>query len=176
MWNPYLYADEHCIFVEERDLPDPLLGLYVATPTIPPTIILCSSLRSDPRLRRCVMAHELGHHETSFGFDFRKHQTTYQDMLKRARVEYKADRWAVRKLISDDDLWRLVMRRGDITHDDVCAYFDVTPQYACLRMQILLEDYYCEKLRIRGDKNRIIFSLPKPRKGRRRNVKIKTAG
>jgi Zn-dependent peptidase ImmA (M78 family) len=175
MWNPYLYAEERCILVEEYDLPDPVLGLYVAELNIPPTIILASALRSDPRLRRCIMAHELGHHEASAGFNTVRHYTTYQDMLNVVRAEYKADKWAVRQLIPDDDLWHLVMRSGDITCHDICAYFDVTPQYACLRMQILLEDYY-EKLYIRGDKNSIIIELPKPRKGHCRNVKIKTAG
>jgi len=96
-------------------------------------------------------------------------------MLNVVRVEHRADRWAVRKLIPDTALWNLVMSNEDITYHDICAHFDVTPQYACLRMQILLEDYH-EKLRIRGDKNSIIIELPKPRKGHCRNVKIKTAG
>jgi Zn-dependent peptidase ImmA (M78 family) len=154
MWNPYLYADEHCIFVEERDLPDPLLGLYVATPTIPPTIILCSSLRSDPRLRRCVMAHELGHHETTFGFDFRKHQTTYQDMLREARVEHRADKWAVKKLIPEDPLWDFMMNENPITYYQAAECFNVIPTYMRLRMRLFWSDHY-EPLRRHLERNSI---------------------
>jgi Zn-dependent peptidase ImmA (M78 family) len=158
MWNPYLHAEEHCIHVVEHDLPDPVVAFYIAEPDIPPTIILSSALRSDPRLRRCIMAHELGHHETSRGFNGVRHYTTYQDMLNVVRVEHRADRWAVRKLIPDTALWNLVMSNEDMTYYDICAHFDVTPKYACMRMQVFLADYY-EKLYIRGDRNSITFGL-----------------
>ncbi len=158
MWNPYLYADDRCIRVLEHDLPDPVLALYMAELDIPPTIILCSSLGSNPRLRRCVMAHELGHHETSTGFNGVRHYTTYQDMLNVVRVEYRADRWAVRKLIPDDALWRLIMSGEYITYHEAAEHFDVTSKYACMRMQVFLADHY-EKLYIRGDRNSIAFGL-----------------
>lgn len=143
MWNPYLYADEHCIRVFEHDLPDPVLALYMAEPDIPPTILLSPSLRTNPRLRRCIMAEELGHHETSRGFNTIRHYATYQDMLNVVRVEHRARRWAVRQLISDDALLRLIKSETSITYHDASEYFDVIPAYMRLRMQLFLYDY-CE--------------------------------
>lgn len=158
MWNPYLYADEHCIHVLDYDLPDPVLALYMAEPDISPTILLSPSLCTNPRLRRCIMAEELGHHETSRGFNGVRHYTTYQDMLNVVRVEHRARRWAVRKLIPDGDLWSLIMNEASITYHDASEHFDVIPSYMRLRMQLFLSDHY-ETFRICSNSNGIDLHL-----------------
>jgi len=142
VWNPYLYADEHYIFVEEYDLPNPLLGLYITEPDIPPTILLSPMLRANPRLRRCIVAEEIGHHETCSGFSTVRQYTTYQDVLNVSRVEHQARRWAIKQLIPDDELWHLMKTKQTITYDEASVYFDVVPAYMRLRMQLFLSDYY----------------------------------
>lgn len=155
MWNPYLYADEHCIFVEEHDLPDPLLGLYITEPDIPPTILLSPMLQANPRLRRCIVAEEVGHHETSNGFSTVRRYTTYQDVLNVSRAEHQARRWAVKKLIPDDELWHLIKTNRTMTYNDASTYFAVVPAYMRLRMELFLSDYY-KTFYIAGE-NSIVF-------------------
>jgi hypothetical protein len=141
VWDPYLYADEHCIFVEEYDLRDPLLGLYVMGPDTPPTILFSPMLRANPCPVDAPMAEEVGHHETSNGFSTVRQYTTCQDVLNVSRVKHQARRWVVKQLIPNDELWHLIITKQTITHHNASDYFDVVPSYMRLRLRLFLSDY-----------------------------------
>ncbi|NPV80829.1 MAG: ImmA/IrrE family metallo-endopeptidase [Firmicutes bacterium] len=139
-FDPFEYADRMKVRWFTRDLPDPLLGLYVVAKDIRPTIILSPALKDNARLRRCVMSEELGHHETS-SFDSLQSYLTYQDLLRVSREEHRARRWAVMHLIPDDALWELAVSNSVITVEEASEMFDVIPAYMNLRLQIFLSDH-----------------------------------
>ncbi len=141
MFDPFIYAEQKGVRWLERHLPESLLGLYVCEPGIPPTILLSLLLRDNARLRRCVMAEEVGHHETSVGDTVVRECVTYQDILNIRRVEVRARRWAVVHLIPEDELRTLMTSRAAVTYDEAAARFEVVPAFMRLRMDMFASQH-----------------------------------
>ncbi len=68
------------------------------------------------------LAHELGHCVTGSFYN------RYSDFDIKARSEYKADKWAIKKLIPKDEL-QAAFEQGYIEPWDLAEYFNVTEEF-----------------------------------------------
>lgn len=68
------------------------------------------------------LAHELGHCVTGSFYN------RYSDFDIRARSEYKADKWAIKKLIPKDEL-QAAFEQGYTEPWDLAEYFNVTEEF-----------------------------------------------
>ncbi|WP_052299146.1 ImmA/IrrE family metallo-endopeptidase [Thermaerobacter marianensis] len=112
-----------------------LLGLYLRTPH-GAAIVLDSSLPANPRLERCVMAEELGHH-----FTVPVTSTFVACTSATARTSYRRDearalRWACDHLMPLDQFLQ-AMREGVSTVEELADYFYVTPWMVHARFRFL---------------------------------------
>lgn len=108
-------------------------GLYIHT-RVGPIIILDKHLPGRPRLHRCVLAHELGHHffpprsgmiafhRTNQFSDSQSEITVHQD-------EGKALRWATELLMPSSEVWAAI-KNGYDTVPLLADYFNVTEWFA----------------------------------------------
>lgn len=72
--------------------------------------------------KKCIMAEELGHHETSFG------NITDQSNIKNKKQEILANKWACRKLV---DLIDIIMayKKGCRNCYEIAEYLEVTEDF-----------------------------------------------
>lgn len=68
------------------------------------------------------LAHELGHCVTGSFYN------RYSDFDIKARSEYKADKWAIKKLIPKDEL-QAALEQGYTEPWDLAEYFNVTEEF-----------------------------------------------
>ena len=68
------------------------------------------------------LAHEIGHHATGAFYDL------YADNILRARCEYRANKWAIKKLIPKDELIE-ALEGGYIDVYELSEYFSVTEDF-----------------------------------------------
>lgn len=85
---------------------------------VPGAVCLDWSLLSCPSARSVTLAHELGHVETGAFY------SRGAPDLDRRRAELRADRWAIRHLISREDLLA-ALRDGCRTPWDFSEYFNL---------------------------------------------------
>ena len=124
--------DPHCIQNLRRA--GAIQGFYVIDPRAGPIIVLDLSLLIQPRLHRCVAAHELGHHfypprinTTTFIAFYRSNQyTSYsQKEIIVSQDENKALRWATELLMPSSKVWDAI-KYGYDTIPFLADYFNVT--------------------------------------------------
>lgn len=89
--NPYDEALKHGLTIKSAPLADGMLGLYTGK-----SIIIAPDL--SPRVERCVIAHELGHHAFDAPF---MHAHQYM------KAERRADRYAAEMLLDEGEVRRL---------------------------------------------------------------------
>ena len=68
------------------------------------------------------LAHELGHCETGSFYN------RYAALDARRKHEVRADRWAIKKLIPEDELWKAI-NQGYRRPWELAEYFDVTEEF-----------------------------------------------
>lgn len=97
----FVHAQREGILVDFFILPASLLGVYYRTMGKPPVILLHSRLKDIPRLLRCVLAEELGHHHTT-GMDL----LSFARNSRYAAMKYERQSlwWATKFLIPLDQL------------------------------------------------------------------------
>lgn len=101
-----------------------------------PIIFYLESLEKDiPRLR-CVLAEELGHHQTTVGQGITEPHFSYRDRLYVLKEENKALRWAVDYLLPVERV--LIAIRSGLRHLwELAEYFCVTEEMMRFRLEIL---------------------------------------
>lgn len=110
-----------------RATPERLWGMYYYDPVLRlPVIVLDASLPAKPRLLRCVLAEELGHHFTVPAANSLKIYFSYSDGIARGRDEVKAMKWATDFLIPDEE-FKKVAKFHDLF--DLAEHFDVTEAF-----------------------------------------------
>lgn len=112
-----------------------LLGLYVRTEH-GAAIVLDSSLPANPRLERCVMAEEMGHHYTVPGTSAFVACTSATLRTAHRRDEARAIRWACDYLIPVNDFLG-ALREGVTSVEDLADLFYVTPWMVQARFRFL---------------------------------------
>jgi len=115
------------------------LGLYYRRQGVPPFIALDYSLEQNPRLMRCVLAEELGHHFTSRdGIHLVRNRN---DVLKRILIsmtEFRALEWAANYLIPENDLDDAMSSAGHINFiKNLAEQFNVTEKMMLFRLELL---------------------------------------
>lgn len=138
MQKIYEIAESEKIYIAYDDLQriGDIQGLYTIDPRAGPLIVLDLSLLSQPKLHRCIAAHELGHHfypprNTSHTVFF--HRNSYcSDSQKEIIVsqdENKALRWATELLMPSAEVWAAI-KDGHNTLSLLADYFNVEEWFA----------------------------------------------
>jgi len=123
------------------------LGLYVRT-RHGAAIVLDSSLPANPRLERCVMAEEMGHHYTVPGTSAFVACTSATLRTAYRRDEARALRWACDYLMPVHDFLR-ALREGVTAVEDLADLFYVTPWMVQVRFRFLPHhEYACRRRRL----------------------------
>lgn len=123
------------VLYRQLDPASGLLGLYIRE-ECGAAIVLDTSLTSNPRLERCVLAEELGHHYTA---PITSVFTAYASATFRtshSRDEARALRWACDYLMPVDKFLR-ALREGVTSVEDLADLFDVTPWMVHQRFRFL---------------------------------------
>ncbi|MEA4924925.1 MAG: ImmA/IrrE family metallo-endopeptidase [Syntrophomonadaceae bacterium] len=115
------------------DFAEPVRGLYVRQPGIPPFIGISTAILDIPAEYYSVLGEEIGHH---FTIPINMISTTclnYQDRLSISALEHKALCWAAQFLIDIDDI-RSALAKGYNNHKDLSTYFGLTEELVTYRM------------------------------------------
>ena len=133
MFNPYeLLKEQSDIFLGFEELPGKLRGLYHKDKEA--TIILLNKNLNIVE-RRCVLTEELAHH-------FLGHYTgfscsTYFERLSCNKQEKDALRWAVNKLIPDNELKEFIEHNPEAEIWDLTEHFWVTEEMAIFKLELI---------------------------------------
>ncbi len=95
---------------------DNIKGLYVDG------IIALNQKIETTNERTCILAEELGHHETSFG------NILDQSVAANRKQEYKARIWAYKKIISPEDLFS-AFKSGCRNRYEIAEHIGVTEEF-----------------------------------------------
>lgn len=115
MYELYKFAEQKHIAVYRRSIPE-AKGM-----AIPGSICLDVDLIFDGPVERTVMAHDLGHCAT--GSFYSRNDPPYI----RRRMENRADKWAIKKLVPKDKL-KAAIRSGYTQVWELADFFRVTEQ------------------------------------------------
>lgn len=103
------------IIKETTDMPKGLKGLYYH-----------NKIFIDKRLtyyeKHCVLAEEIGHHETTYG------DITDLEEVTNKKLELVARTWGYEKIVSLDKLIDCFIK-GYTTVEDICLHLEITPHY-----------------------------------------------
>ena len=124
----YNIAEKYDIMVGAKDLPLPSMAVEVYG-------IKAIALRHDltAEQERVCLAHELGHHVK--GALYKKDTLVFT----RGQCEYKADKWAVHKLIPIRSLYA-AFRKGYVQIWQLAEYFDVTEEFVQRTIEIYKQE------------------------------------
>ena len=135
MQKIYEIAESEKIYIAYDDLQriGDIQGFYTVHPRAGSVIVLDLGLLSQPRLHRCVAAHELGHHfypprsrATTFIAFYRSNQysTESQKEIIASQDENRALRWATEMLMPSQEVWAAIQDGYD-TVSLLAEYFNV---------------------------------------------------
>ena len=124
----YSIAEKHNVIVNTRDIPSPSMAIEVCG-------IKAVALRHDlTQSEECVcLAHELGHHIKNALY--KKETPCYT----RGQCEYKANKWAIHKLIPFRSLYA-AFRKGYVEVWQLAEYFDVTEDFILKTIEIYKQE------------------------------------
>lgn len=118
MQKIYDIAENEEIYIAYEDLQraGDIQGLYTIHPRAGPLIVLDQSLPGQPRLHRCVAAHELGHHfypprssaTAIVAFCRSNYSTNSQREIIVHQDENRALKWATELLMPSKAVWAAV--------------------------------------------------------------------
>lgn len=85
------------------------------------TIVIDNDKIHTEQENNVIMAHEIGHCETGAFYNERS-------LELRSRMEYRADKWAIKKLVPEDELIEM-FEKGITETWELAEYFDVTEDF-----------------------------------------------
>lgn len=125
-------AEREGIVVEWRDLGPSFLGIWLFDSEVGQAYIcLNTSIQSSPKLSKCVLAHELGHHFKTAG----QHvlAATATQVYRITKYEYLANDWATDLLVPPVEFLELVKQH--CSFHEIVDHFDVVPELVIHRAQ-----------------------------------------
>lgn len=128
--DPYQEVEQAGIALLYRDLPAPVQGLYYRVEGIP-VIILARGLTTAEE--RCTLAEELGHHYLTVGENVGPYRSL-RDSLRVGKEEERAFRWALQRLIDDEELEALLAHQ--LTAFELAEHFQVTEPFVQARLAL----------------------------------------
>lgn len=127
-------------------------------------ITLHKALAQHPRLLKCILGEELGHHFTSAGESFYKAVNCQFWKLNHIKTELKALKWSAFQLIPENELEFAINSEKLHTIYELEEYFNVTRElmlfrlryykdldFLCFENLLLEEDEYIKQLLETGD-------------------------
>lgn len=132
---------EHEIWVSYQPLyaSEGRLGMFFRDAGGRPIIILDTSLLTQPRLERCILAEEIGHYFTTPTSTFFVVHFSYSAAVTLSRDDSRALRWASNYLMPTPALAEAV-KRGLRTVDELAEHFEVTPWMVWRKLHFLRAD------------------------------------
>ncbi|MDR3349773.1 MAG: hypothetical protein LBO03_09320 [Acidaminococcales bacterium] len=110
------------------------LGLYDSD-GVNRQIILHTELKNYPRLHKCILSEELGHHFTSVGTSFYKAANCRFWKLNHIKTELRALKWSCFYLMPDSNLLHAVHAERLCTVEELEDYFEVTHELLLFRLR-----------------------------------------
>jgi hypothetical protein len=98
-------------------------------------IILHAGLKDCPRLHKCILSEELGHHFTSVGVSFYKAANCQFWKLNHIKTELRALKWSSFHLIPDERLLHAIHAERLREIEEFEEYFEVTPELLLFRLR-----------------------------------------
>jgi len=136
MPNLYSLAHTEGINVIHDNIPvKQVKALYIEESDGSATIVMDKTLSASPTIERCVLAEELGHYYTAQGAAMANIHKTEKDRLQIQRNEYRAVRWAVKKLIPLE-LFLTAYTNGIEEAWELADHFGVTEEYIRMRFNV----------------------------------------
>lgn len=105
----------HLTIIECIDMPRGLPGIYHDN-------VILINKRLETYEKHCILAEELGHHETTYG------DITKLDNIRNTKLEMVARSWGYEKIVSLDKLIECY-KLGHRTVEDICLHLEVIPKY-----------------------------------------------
>jgi len=115
------------IKIIEKVLPKGLSGFYYDN------VIEINKFLSNHE-KHCILAEELGHHETTYG------DITILDDITNKKLELVARRWGYQKIVSLENLIECYTS-GHTTEEDICEHLEVTSSYLREAINIYNQKY-----------------------------------
>lgn len=115
------------IEIIEKNLPKGLAGLYYDN------IIEINKYKTKYE-KHCILAEELGHHETTYG------DITKLDDVTSRKLELVARRWGYQKIVSLDKLIECYTS-GHNTIEDICHHLEITSNYLYDAIKVYYQKY-----------------------------------
>jgi Predicted Zn peptidase len=117
------------------DFVEPVRGIYVRQPSIPPFIGISTAILDIPSAYFSVLAEEIGHH---FTIPSNMTSTTclnYRDRLSISVLEHKALCWAADFLIDIEDI-RSAFAKGYNNYKELSIFFGLSEELVMYRMSM----------------------------------------
>jgi len=129
-------ALQHDIKIMYASLPKRIKGLYYEDYDTPPIIALNEHNIENSKEEACIVAEELGHYYTSSG-DLLSGVT---DVTIVRKQEEKARRWAVKRIISLNDIIG-AFEYGARTQQEFAEYLETTEGFLCWAIEYYRKKY-----------------------------------
>lgn len=129
----FALAEKEDIIIRYTNLPLDILGVYYSVYNKPPVILLHKKLSGNPKLTKCILAEELGHH---FTCGLNLVAFAREKMYLTEKYERLALWWAAKYLTPWPDLVGAVLDNGLLTVNELAEHFDVTERFmwTCLSL------------------------------------------
>lgn len=115
----YKFADSHNVDIFKYDVPYDSLSVCIDGSC---AIATTDRMLETNAYEKVCLAHELGHCETGSFYN------EYSPLDVRGKHERRADKWAIKKLVSEDELHDAVCN-GYTEIWELAEYFDITEDY-----------------------------------------------
>ena len=160
MQKIYEIAEKEEIHIAYKNLrrAGAIQGFYVIDPRAGPLIVLDLSLLSQPKLHRCVAAHELGHHfypprinaTTIIAFYRSNQYTSYsQKEIIVGQDENRALKWATELLMPSAEVWA-ALQDGYNTVPLLAEHFNVTEWFVRAKIGFLRQEERDQERKVNG--------------------------
>lgn len=144
MQKIYEIAEKEEIHIAYKNLrrAGAIQGFYVIDPRAGPLIVLDIDLLNQPKLHRCIAAHELGHHfrpprtsiKNVIAFYRSNQYTNYQTTI--SQDENRALKWATELLMPSEEVWAAI-KEGYNTIHLLAEHFNVTEWFVRAKIGFL---------------------------------------
>lgn len=150
-----LYAESYNkgIFITHNKLPENMRGFYYEDNSTEPVITISPKVKTYKE-EACVLAEELGHYYTSNGDIL---VNPYINPLVKRKQEEIAKRWAIKKLITFNDLIK-AYEYGVRNLAEMAEYLDVTEKFLKMTFDVYYKKY--GKYKIIDEQYTIFFDPP----------------
>lgn len=127
-----------------------LLGLYFYHDETGPVITLDNTLKYNHRLRRCVLAEEVGHHIVGVKSNIIYANSCYEHEIIRNQDENRALHWATAHFIPDLELYQATARYGLRDCYEIAEFFDVTLAFMMAKLTYMKQCFRHNGLKVKG--------------------------